>query len=148
VLNPIQSVSQVFGVLGSTKNLKVGTINFKKIVDAYVSGKHGIVEILENPVALAGIAPQQAHHFKKFLESNQLPKKLRRIKTERIIVAQADLDTIDDNLMSTRNYSDFGMVGEDQISGYTEISSSYAMEMLAPLFNDAPQTVTTKKILN
>lgn len=149
VTNSIQSVSQLIERLSTFSPLTaIGTKNFERVVQAVVTGEN-VVEVIENPVELAGVAKQQAHVFAKFLEANPLPKKLRRIKNIRVIVAQADLKTIsDDELVSQRDYSDFGLVGEDHKSGYKEVSGSYAFEMLAPYHNATPQMITTKKMIN
>lgn len=145
VINPIQSVSQVIEKLFTFPGIGPKTTDL--VIEAVVAGKN-VVEIIENPVELAGVAKNRVHVFKKFLEAYPLPKKLRRIKNIRVIVAQADLDTIGDDLVSKRNYSDFGLVGEDKISGYKEVSGSYAFEMLAPFHDSTPQMVTTKKMID
>lgn len=145
VINPIQSVSQVIEKLFSFPG--IGPKTTYQVIEAVASGKH-VLDILDNPVEFAGVAKNRVHVFKKFLEANPLPKKLRRIKNIRVIVAQADLDTIGDDLVSKRNYSDFGFVGEDKIAGYKEVSGSYAFELLAQFYEAEPQTVTTKKYIN
>lgn len=143
VVNPIQSVSDIVERMSVAPGINKNTKNFKKVIDAVVSG-YSVIDILEDPIGLADVAASQAHYFKKFLNTVSIPKKLRRIKQTRVLVAQSSLDTIDDDLRSMRDYSDF-FVGEDKVSGYKEISSSYAIEQLAPLFVEAPKMVTTKK---
>lgn len=146
VLHPIQTIADVVDLIADFPGIHKETKNFAKIVDAVVAG-HSVLAVLENPVELAGIAPQQKHYFDKFLSTYSIPKRLKRAKNIRVLVAQADLETIDDNMMSQRKYNEF-FVGDDKVSGYKEISGSYAAELLSQFYTGAPESVKVFKKVN
>lgn len=80
------------------------------------------------------------------IHSVNIPEKLGRVKQARVIIGQASLDTINDDMVSTRDYSDY-YVGDDKISGYVEINESYAAELLS-LSAGELQPVKIKKRIN
>jgi hypothetical protein len=77
MLNPMNTTATVLARLAESAGVHEETKNFALITQAMVQG-YNLIDILNNPVKLAGIPANQVHWIEKFVEANPLPKSLIR----------------------------------------------------------------------
>jgi hypothetical protein len=134
-LNPLNNTAAILSALSTAAGLHKDTVNFEKITLAMVKG-YTLIDILSNPVELAGFAPSQVKWVKQFLAENPLPKVVVRPTRDVVIVPIADIhatEEVDGKVVSTLDYETADLSAEN--AGHQKMSGS----QLADVFGGKPQ---------
>ncbi|SFJ62815.1 RNA dependent RNA polymerase [Paenibacillus sp. UNC496MF] len=107
--NTFTSAADVLGALATFPGIREGGKNFDAVINAMVEG-NSLLNVLHDPTGIAGIAPQQAHHFARFVAAHELPDHLKPKKRDAIQTLIADINFMtrdaDGWLVSTLKYND------------------------------------------
>lgn len=92
-INKLSTTPAILEQLAKAPGVHNATKNFRKLTAALAVGNHNIIEILNNPVTLAGIPANQVRHIDTFLANNVIATKLQKEKRRSVMVATQDVSS-------------------------------------------------------